>query len=166
MSHVIIPILYNIRSAHNVGSILRTCDGFGVHEVIICGYTPYPQQIDDKRLPHIAERAHKRISKTALGAEKSLIIHRFETIDSALAYASQRGMTLVALEQAPRAIPLMKATIVNDTALLLGEEVQGVAPSLLDQCEMIVEVPMKGTKESFNVSVATAIALYQFCVLQ
>lgn len=70
MKSVRIAVLaHNIRSAHNIGSLFRTCDGFGVEHLYLSGYSPYPQVPNDTRLPHVAERINKEISKTALGAE-------------------------------------------------------------------------------------------------
>ena len=65
-------IAHNIRSAHNIGSLLRTADGLGIRHVYMSGYTPYPKQPNDARLPHIADKASKLIHKTALGAEMSV----------------------------------------------------------------------------------------------
>jgi len=64
----IVLIAHNVRSAHNVGSILRSADGFGVERVYLTGFTPHPQTSDDKRMPHVAKRAADQIAKTALGA--------------------------------------------------------------------------------------------------
>ena len=64
----IIVIAHNIRSTHNVGSIFRGCEGFGVKKIILSGYTPYPSlATGDSRLPHIREKLTKQIHKTALG---------------------------------------------------------------------------------------------------
>ena len=79
-------VAHNIRSSHNVGSIFRTCDGFGVEHLYLSGYTPYPAMQEDTRLPHIVERVTADISKTALGAEKTVpfthISHITSTIDA------------------------------------------------------------------------------------
>lgn len=151
-------LLHNIRSTHNVGSIFRTAEGFGVERIILTGYTPYPTSSSDKRLPHLAQKIHKQISKTALGAESSV---SFEYHDNLLTWLDSNTLPLVALEQAPSSINLSIFTAPNEFVLVLGEEVHGIPDELLSRCQSIVEIPMKGKKESFNVSVAAGIALYQ-----
>ena len=154
----IILIAHNIRSTHNVGAIFRTAEGFGVSKIILSGYTPYPQLTVDSRLPHIAEKLTKQISKTALGAEA---IVPFEYIEQPpLNDLKSDGYRIVALEQDATSIPMSSYKPPAKVALLLGEEVEGITPELLAQCEDIIEIPMVGKKESFNVSVATGIALY------
>jgi len=155
----IIVIAHNIRSTHNVGAIFRTAEGFGISKIILSGYTPYPRLAKDSRLPHIAEKLTKQISKTALGAES---IVPFEYIEQPpLTELKAAGYRIVALEQAPNSIPMAEYSPSEKTVLLLGEEVEGITAELLAECEDIIEIPMVGKKESFNVSVATGIALYQ-----
>ena len=155
----IIVIAHNIRSTHNVGAIFRTAEGFGVSKIILSGYTPYPRLAKDSRLPHIAEKLTKQISKTALGAES---IVPFEYVEQPpLTELKAAGYRIVALEQAPNSIPMAEYSPSEKTVILLGEEVEGITAELLAECEDIIEIPMVGKKESFNVSVATGIALYQ-----
>lgn len=171
-------ILHNIRSTHNVGSIFRTAEGFGVKEIILSGYTPYPQlpselqrfqkpsrtinnpvkvEPSHGRLPHIAEKLTSQIHKTALGAEKLV---PFTHVENIMEWLEQSTIPLVALEQASDSVPLPEFTPPAKFALLLGEEVHGIIPELLHQADHIIEIPMFGQKESFNVSVAAGIALY------
>jgi tRNA G18 (ribose-2'-O)-methylase SpoU len=157
MSEIIV-IAHNIRSTHNVGSIFRTCEGFGIKHIIISGYTPYPRQAKDTRLPHIAEKLTKQIHKTALGAEEMVSFEYQESLD--LHTLKNNGYTIVGLEQNDRSIPLEKYTSPDKIALLLGEEVEGISSDLIAKCDDIIEIPMSGQKESFNVSVAAGIALY------
>lgn len=154
----IIVIAHNIRSTFNVGSIFRTCEGFGVSKIILSGYTPAPSFPGDTRLPHIAEKLSHQIHKTALDAETLVPFEYQETVD--LETLKHDGFRLVALEQAPTSIMLHNYQSPEKIALLLGEEVHGVPPELLAQIDDIIEIPMVGKKESFNVSVATGIALY------
>lgn len=158
----IIVIAHNIRSTHNVGSIFRTCEGFGVTKIILSGYTPYPTIVHDSRLPHIANKLTAQIHKTALGAELIVPFEHKETLD--LGTLQLAGYRLVALEQDARASVLPNYQTPDKIALLLGEEVNGIEPELLARCEDIIEIPMHGRKESFNVSVATGIALYQLTI--
>lgn len=69
----LVLIAHNLRSAHNVGSLLRTADGLGLQAVYLTGYTPYPLSPNDVRLPHLGQKIEKQIAKTALGAEKTRI---------------------------------------------------------------------------------------------
>lgn len=150
-------VLHNIRSTHNVGSIFRTAEGFGVEKIILSGYTPYPTFTDDSRLPHLAEKITSQIHKTALGAEHMVPFEYYEGITT---WLTTNTLPLIALEQSSRSIPISTYTPPHEIALLLGEEVNGIEPDLLQKCTDVLEIPMSGQKESFNVSVATGIALY------
>lgn len=154
----IIVIAHNIRSAHNVGAIFRTAEGFGVKKIILSGYTPYPTLKKDSRLPHISEKLTTQIHKTALGAETLVPFEYSEHVP--LQTLKDNGYRIVGLEQANRSISLKDYKSPEKIALLIGEEVHGIEKEFLDQCEDIIEIPMVGKKESFNVSVATGIALY------
>lgn len=154
----IIVIAHNIRSTHNVGSIFRTCEGFGVAKLILSGYTPYPAIKNDSRLPHIANKLTAQIHKTALDAEVMVPFEYQAHPD--LSALRTRGFTIVGLEQDERSIMLPDYKVPEKVVLLLGEEVEGITGDLRDQCDDLIEIPMKGKKESFNVSVATGIALY------
>lgn len=154
----IVVIAHNIRSTHNVGAIFRTSEGFGVTKIVLSGYTPYPKLPKDTRLPHISEKLTAQIHKTALGAETMVPFEYSEQIP--LNFLKENGYRLVALEQSDRSITLNAYQAPEKIALLIGEEVHGIEQDLLNQCEDIIEIPMVGKKESFNVSVATGIALY------
>lgn len=154
----IIVIAHNIRSTHNVGALFRTAEGFGVRKILISGYTPYPRQDNDMRLPHIYEKITNQIHKTALGAETMVPFEYTETLD--LESLKKDGYRIVALEQDDQSIPIKTYSFDGKLALLLGEEVEGISQDLINQCDDIIEIPMVGRKESFNVSVAAGIALY------
>lgn len=154
----IIVIAHNIRSTHNVGSIFRTCEGFGVSKIILSGYTPYPQMKSDTRLPHIASKLTAQIHKTALDAETIVPFDYQETPD--IQSLRDQGYRIVGLEQDDRSVMLSDYKATEKIALLLGEEVEGITENLRDLCDDLVEIPMVGQKESFNVSVATGVAIY------
>lgn len=154
----IVVIAHNIRSTHNVGSIFRTCEGFGVRKIILSGFTPYPTIPGDTRLPHIRNKITSQIHKTALDAETLVSFEYQETLD--LAPLQLAGYRIVGLEQDARSSVLPLYVAPAKIALLLGEEVHGIDQSLIDICDDLIEIPMKGKKESFNVSVAAGIALY------
>lgn len=154
----IIVIAHNIRSTHNVGAIFRTSEGFGVSKIILSGYTPYPTIPGDGRLPHIHRKLTDQIHKTALGAE-TMVPFEYQTTPD-LAALRSAGYRIVGLEQDDRSVMLQDYRPPGKIALLLGEEVDGIDTSLRSSCDDLVEIPMHGDKESFNVSVATGIALY------
>ncbi|HJP81055.1 MAG TPA: TrmH family RNA methyltransferase [Candidatus Saccharimonadales bacterium] len=158
----IIVIAHNIRSTHNVGAIFRTSEGFGVKQIILSGYTPYPKIAADSRLPHIAEKLTAQIHKTALGAEALVNFTHQSSPD--LNILREKGYTIIGLEQARTSILLPAYKPPSKVALLIGEEVHGISKELLEECDTLVEIPMKGQKESFNVSVATGIALYALSI--
>lgn len=153
-------ILADIRSLHNVGSILRSADGFGVSHIYYAGYTPYPIQPNDTRIPHESRKITAQIHKTALGAEE-LPSSLHTTTADAINAAKLDGYLVAALEQSNDSQNITQFTPENDIALLLGNEVTGISNSVLAGTDVILEIPMFGAKESFNVSVAAGIALYQ-----
>jgi 23S rRNA (guanosine2251-2'-O)-methyltransferase len=156
----LILVIHNVRSTHNVGSLLRTADGLGLQKVYMTGITPYPIASDDTRLPHIAEKLTRQIHKTALGAEQTIVWQHFEDVDEVLAALKQDDYRCVALEQAADSVDLPSFKPPEKLALIVGREVEGLEPEILDACDLTLEIPMLGKKESFNVSVAAAMALY------
>ncbi len=126
----------------------------------LTGYTPYPQKTNDPRLPHIAEKLTKQISKTALGAETSQTWEQSDTIEPILSKLKADGYTLIGLEQTQHSTPLNEYQPPTKVALLLGREVEGIALELVKLLDATLEIPMYGTKESFNVVQAAAMSLY------
>lgn len=146
-------MLVDIRSAYNVGAIFRTAEAVGVEKLYLCGVTPTP--IDR------FGREVKMIAKTALGAEKNLSWEHVGETLACIKMLKKEGWDIVALEQDPRSQDYKTYTLSKPTVLLVGEEVGGLTPDVLDACNAILEIPMRGRKESLNVSVATGIALYR-----
>ncbi len=156
----LILIAHNLRSAHNVGSLLRTCDGLGIDEVYLTGYTPYPARAGDERLPHLAQKTDRQIAKTALGAEKSAAWQHRADIASVLAGLRERSFVIAGLEQAAGSVELPTFGPPDKLALIVGREVEGLEADILAACDLVLEIPMFGRKESFNVVQAAAMALY------
>jgi tRNA G18 (ribose-2'-O)-methylase SpoU len=156
----IVLVAHNVRSAYNVGSILRTADGFGIKRVYLSGYTPYPKSPKDTRLPHVAQRAKKMIAKTALGAENQVKWQHQSDILRLIPKLEKQGFLIVALEQTADATDLTSFKPADKIALIVGSEVGGLPPGVLKATKVHVSIPMLGGKESLNVSVASAIALY------
>lgn len=156
----IILIAHDMRSCHNVGSLLRTADGLGVELVYLTGYTPYPAKPDDPRLPHLALKLTKDIHKTALGAEETVEWHQSDTLKPVLAALHKEGYVLAALEQTVTSQTLNDFVVPDKVAIILGREVEGIDPEIISQCDTTLEIPMFGSKESFNVVQAAAMVLY------
>ena len=160
----IVLVLDNIRSTYNVGAILRTAEGFGVKRVILSGYTPRVH--DASILPHLREKLDHEIHKTALGAEEMLDIYSSGDIKSDLQEYKEQGWRIVGLENNIEKLPIyaindpkLRSELTDKVVLILGEEVNGIDYSLYDIIDLFLEIPMRGQKESFNVSVAAGIAL-------
>ncbi len=157
----LIVVLPDIRSAQNVGSIFRTADAVGVTEIITCGYTPHPSYKNDPRPAHVADSNRRAIAKTALGAETTVPHRHFDGLEDAISYLRKHNYIIAALEQAENSTNLFEYAPAGPVALLLGNEVEGLSPAILAKADVVLELPMIGAKESLNVSVAAAIAMYQ-----
>ena len=145
-------LLHNIRSAHNVGSIFRTADAAGVMRIYLSGYTPIP--VDRFGRPQ------KDIAKTALGAEQSVVWEYHETPFEILSALKQSGWTMAGVEQDKRAVDYRSFKTDGPVLCIMGNEVDGVSETMKDMCDVILEIPMHGKKESLNVSVAAGIILF------
>lgn len=161
----LILVLDNIRSTYNVGAILRTAEGFGIDKVLLSGYTPRVH--DANLLPHLREKLDRQIHKTALGAEDMLEIESVDNIQEQLKNLRMQGWQIVGLENNITGREVyqlndnaLKNMLGDKAVLVLGEEVHGIDYSLYDIIDLFIEIPMNGRKESFNVSVATGIAMY------
>ncbi|HEY5442469.1 MAG TPA: TrmH family RNA methyltransferase [Candidatus Saccharimonadales bacterium] len=156
----LILIVHNVRSTHNVGSLLRTGEGLGVQQVFLTGYTPYPTHPDDERLPHTAQKIDRQIAKTALGAEKQVSWQHSDNVAEVVTGLKRQGFIIAGLEQAPGSIKLAAFQPPDKLALIVGREVEGLEAEVLALCDHILEIPMLGRKESYNVAVAAGMALY------
>lgn len=150
-------ILNDIRSAYNVGAIFRTADGCGVHKIFLCGYTPSPAEENKLR----KTQADKMIEKTALGAEKSVAWEKFEKLEDLIEILKEKKIAVAALEKTENAIDIKEFEKNFPLALILGNEVDGVDKKILEKCDAVISIPMRGKKESLNVSVAAGIAMYE-----
>src|SRR5579872_6885656 len=157
----LVIIAHDIRSSHNIGSILRTGAGFNIHHIYLTGYSPYPSQKDDKRLKHLADRIDRRIKKTSLGAEGMIGWSHWEDVASLIKKLKDEGYLIAALEQTKAARDIRFFKPEDKLALVLGSEIGGVGQPLLNQCDIHLKIPMPGQKDSFNVAVSAAIAIYQ-----
>ena len=152
-SHTHILVVPDIRSAQNVGALFRTADAAGISKIYLVGITPAP--IDR------FGRARTDVAKSALGAEQTLPWEQLSTLPPLLRRLKKEGYQIVAIEQSDTSVDYKKVSIKQNTAFIIGNEVTGISKSVLSKCDIIAEIPMRGTKESLNVSVATGIALFR-----
>jgi 23S rRNA (guanosine2251-2'-O)-methyltransferase len=147
-------ILNNIRSVHNVGSIFRTADAAGVTKIYCCGYTPIPERRGKKL-------GNDKLAKTALGAEKTISWEYAPQTWRLIQKLKGEGIRAVALEQSKRSIDYRKYSPQFPMVIIVGNEVRGVSRKILTMCDDAIEIPMRGKKESLNVSVAAGVILYK-----
>ena len=142
-------LLDNIRSAWNVGSILRSADGFGFTHAYLCGITPTAD--------------NEAVTKTSLGAEDSVPWSYHKDAVRLVKGLKVEGWKVYALEEDSRSLLISQfpdSQFLNPSVLIVGNEVTGVDPELLDLCDAIFHIPMRGEKKSFNVAIAFGIAAY------
>jgi len=149
----VVLILHNVRSNHNVGSIFRTADAVGVNKIYLTGYSATPLDRFGREV--------KEISKTALGAEKSIPSEQAKSVSVLIKKLKKDGFEIIAIEQDKDSIDYKKIKLGNKTAFILGNEVDGIEKKVLNLCDKIAEIPMKGEKESLNVSVSAGVALFR-----
>ncbi len=152
-SNKAVVILHNIRSVYNVGSVFRTADAVGVSKIYLTGYTPTP-------LDRFG-RERKDVAKSALGAQKSMEWEYVKSISSVVKKLKKGQFEIVAVEQSPQSVDYKKLKSKQKVAFVFGNEVRGVSKSLLEKCDKIIEIPMRGEKESLNVSVSAGVVLFR-----
>lgn len=150
-------ILDNIRSVHNVGSIFRTAETLGISRIYCLGTTPVP--LDRFGL------MRKDFAKVALGAEDMVAWEHVKddsgTVQSLISGLKEVGFEVIAIEQSPKSVDYRTVRLNEKAAIILGNEVDGVGTELLKCADVIAEIPLKGRKESLNVSVAAGVALFR-----
>jgi tRNA G18 (ribose-2'-O)-methylase SpoU len=155
-------ILHNIRSMHNVGSIFRTADAAGCEKIYLCGITPAPiDKFGRKRQP---------IAKVSLNAEDYIPWEYTKSTTRLIDRLKKDGYTILAVEQSKNSIPYFRfspqsrrgqTSAKSKIALVLGNEIKGLPRSVLNRADKILEIPMRGQKESLNVAVAFGIIVFQ-----
>ncbi len=148
-----ILILHNIRSAQNVGSLFRTSDALGIKKIYLSNITPNP--VDR------FGRDRKDISKTALGAEKTIKYEQYVDLLVLIEKLKIEGYKIIAIEQNKKSIDYKKIKKENKIAFILGNEVEGLDFNILENVNEIAEIKMLGEKESLNVSVAGGIVMFR-----
>ncbi|MDD3498115.1 MAG: TrmH family RNA methyltransferase [Candidatus Moranbacteria bacterium] len=150
-------ILHRIRSAYNVGSIFRTADGAGIDKIFVTGFTQAPSE---KRF-ELQSKAERMLSKTALQADKYMPWERNKNISKVLEKLKKEGFQIVALEQNYKSVSYKRFKPRDKIALILGNEPRGIDKKILKKCDKIIEIPMRGRKNSLNVAVAAGVAAYE-----
>ncbi len=145
-------LLYNIRSTHNVGSIFRTADALGVNKIYLSGYTPIP--LDRFGKPR------KDVAKVALGAEKNIVWEQVSNPETLIKKLKKQKYQIIAMEQSENSIDYKKIKVKYPVLFVVGNEVEGISNRILSLCHIVAEIPMRGEKESLNVSVAFGVGLF------
>lgn len=150
-----IVVLDNIRSTFNVGSIFRTADSLDISKLILCGITPTPRDRFG--------RDRTDISKVSLGAEKNVDWEYFPKAPWVVKQLKKEGFKIIFIEQSKKSVDYKKIKLnkKDKVAFVLGNEVDGVAKSFLKLADVVAEIPMLGSKESLNVSVAFGVAVFR-----
>ena len=148
-----ILILQDIRSTQNVGAIFRTADAAGISKIYLTGYTPAPVDRFGKKRQDVA--------KSALGAEEFVPWEVKKSLPALIRKLKKDKYLIIAIEQDEKSIDYKKVKLGGKNAFIIGTEVTGIPKNILKECDVIVEIPMKGKKESLNVSVATGVALFR-----
>jgi len=152
-THQKILILNDIRSAQNVGSLFRTSDAVGIEMIYLSSITPAP--IDR------FNRNNTSVTKASLGAEKTVQWKMFESLEILINDLKKEGYKIVSIEQSKSSVDYKNIKIDFPVAFVLGNEVDGISKNILEMSDIVAEIPMKGDKESLNVSVAGGVAIFR-----
>jgi len=149
-------ILDDIRSINNVGSIFRTADALGIQKIYLGGITPEPLDSFGRPL--------QRFVKVSLGAEKTVAWEKIKIVRRLIDNLKKDGYQIIAVEQSEKSVPYNKLNIKKSDfgkiAFIFGNEVEGISKSILEKCDKIAEIPMRGKKESLNVAVSFGIVMF------
>ncbi len=145
-------ILHDIRSVENVGAMFRTADAAGINKIYLTGYTPTPLDRFGRKRGDLA--------KSALGAEEFVVWEQKKSTLALLIKLKKEGFQIIGIEQAENSIDYKKVKLKEKNAFIVGTEVTGIPKNVLKKCDVIAEIPMRGKKESLNVSVACGVVLF------
>jgi len=156
----IVVIAHNIRSALNVGSMFRICDGAGVKKLYLTGYTPYPRVKNDKRLNFEIENTEKKIKKSGLDGFKHVSFEHVKNLQELIIDLKKENFEILALEESKDSKNIYDYTITKNSAIIVGNEVEGIEESILNLSDEILKIPMLGKGKSLNVGVSLGIGIY------
>lgn len=144
----VIIVLDNIRSAHNIGSVFRTADAFLIEKIYLCGICAQPPD--------------KQIRKTAIGATETVMWEYVEDAVTLVEKLKREKVKILSIEQAEQAVYLQdfEPEIGITYAVVFGNEVKGVSQDIVSISDDVIEIPQKGSKHSFNISVSAGIVCW------
>ncbi len=146
----VVVVLSNIRSLYNVGAFFRTADGAGVKKIVCCGITGTPK--------------NRRLWKVSLGAEQTVDWEYIEDTADAIQQLRKAGYQIVGVELAPNSVPYTDIEYSNKVVLVFGAEVEGISNDVLVMCDVVAHLPMRGQKESLNVSIVGGVMIYSLLI--
>jgi 23S rRNA (guanosine2251-2'-O)-methyltransferase len=142
----VVILLDNVRSALNVGAIIRTCDGAGVGRILVAGITPFPP--------------HQKVLKTSLGAEEHIKFEKVEDIEMTIKEYKNNGFQILAIEETRLSKDFFRTKLADKILYIFGNEITGVSENILKIADETLSLPMQGTKNSLNVATTVGIILY------
>jgi tRNA G18 (ribose-2'-O)-methylase SpoU len=150
-------ILHDIRSVENVGAMFRTADAAGINKIYLTGYTPTPLDRFGRKRGDLA--------KSALGAEEFVAWEAKKSLPALIVNLKKQNFKIIGIEQDDNSVDYRRVKLGAKNAFIVGTEVTGIPKNILQKCDIIAEIPMRGKKESLNVSVALGIAIFRMCNL-
>ncbi len=149
-SFPVICLLDSVRSAHNVGAMMRNAECFGTQEVILCGLTPTPELA--------------QVKKTAMGSDQMIKWRYAENAQSTVEELKQQGYQVWSVETAKQAHDINQTqNLPPKLVLIFGHEQHGISLELLELSDKLIKIPLYGNKNSLNVSICQGIILNQIC---
>jgi len=148
---VIHVLLDNLRSTLNVGAIFRTANCAGIEHVYCCGTSPTP--------------SHPKFTKSGLNSEQTIDWSYHRNALDVVSNSKRSDFEVISLEVTSNSASIFSNNLGRSTKSLLvvvGNEVSGIDPAILDLSDSIVYIPMLGSKDSLNVAIAAAISLYTY----
>ena len=132
--------------------MFRTADAVGIHKIYLVGYTPAPLDRFGRKRGDLA--------KSALGAEEFVVWEQVKNVSTLITKLKREGFQIIGIEQDKKSVDYKKVKLANQNAFIVGTEVTGIPQTILKKCDVIAEIPMRGKKESLNVSVAFGVAIF------
>ena len=144
----VILILDNLRSAFNVGSIIRTAECVNISEIWFCGYTPRPD--------------HSKIKTTSMGTQQRIRWQHFSQTKDAVIKAFEIGYSVYAIETVENGTSLFDSKLHGKIAFVFGNEALGISEDVLLMCDKCLILPIYGWKNSLNVATTCAVVCFEF----
>lgn len=138
-------LMDGVHKSHNFSAMLRSCDATGVLDVHVVP-------------PRSGVAVHHASSA---GSRKWVRVHRHRSVDAAVAHLEERGFAILAAHPADDSVDFRTIDFTGPTAIMLGAELDGVSPEGLHRAHRRIVIPMTGMVHSLNVSVASAVILFE-----